>query len=268
MRRIIFICFVLFLPLVCQENLEILYKQLEERFSQLDKENQPIKNIPKYKEITNTLEEIIEKKPTDKKLIESIYKLLIECYDRQAEYPKKHRILKEYSELLYPEEKEKQAKTIKEYADKLKEKGEITEAIILYRLIVKEYPDTKIGSESYFRLGKIFEEENDWRSSLIQYQLTIKKDTRNTLTEEVLPKLGNMYLKVNQNKEAIETFQSFISKYPESPFLEDVLYELGCAYFNSRDKQKAKETFELYLMKYPKGKYISETDIFLEILNK
>ncbi|MFN4228065.1 MAG: tetratricopeptide repeat protein, partial [Candidatus Ratteibacteria bacterium] len=194
------------------------------------------------------------------------YKLLIECYDRQAKYKEKHKTIKKYGQFLHPEEKEKQAQIIKEHADKLREEGETTEAIILYRLIGKEYSETSVLVEILLLLGQIMEQEKDYQNAIREYENILNK--KNVfLTKESLLNIGKAYKQANKNKEAIEIFQKLLAQFPDSILKEETLYELATTYYNYGDKIKSKEKFNEYLKEYPNGKYNKVVEIFLKFLN-
>lgn len=245
---------------------EILYLKAKDIYSKMkDREKYTIKNIPQYREITQILEEAKEK-TKNPEILKKIYPLLIICYDHLARYKEKHNTMKEYAEILYPNKKEKQAQYIKQEADKLKDQGEIPEAISLYRFIIESYPDTEITFWVLFQLGKIFEAQADWESALNFYLQIPEKDKKGMLTEKVMPLIGKMYLQINKNKEAIEIFQKFLNKFSESMYKEEVIYKMGVAYYNSGNKKEAKDTFNLYLREYPNGRYKKEAKFFLNFL--
>ncbi|MCD6220803.1 tetratricopeptide repeat protein, partial [bacterium] len=106
---------------------EILYQKAEILYNRMEnREKYTIKNIPQYREIKELLEKAKEKTENPETL-KKIYPLLITCYDHLAEYRKKHQTMKEYAQLLYPEDREKQAEWMKQQADRLITEGETAE---------------------------------------------------------------------------------------------------------------------------------------------
>jgi TolA-binding protein len=159
--------------------------------------------------------------------------------------------MKEYAEILYPE-KEKQAEYLKKEADKLREQGEIGEAIVLYRLIVKEYPQEKDAKESYFQLRKLFKNEMDSKSVIECYEILIKK-YENTITDREWVEIISDFRFFKKYDRAIELSKIMLNKYPEGPFAEDALFILGTLYKETKDLGKAKEIWKNYLQKYPES---------------
>ncbi|MCM8808262.1 MAG: tetratricopeptide repeat protein, partial [Candidatus Omnitrophica bacterium] len=207
--------------------------------------------IEKYKEVTKLLKEAIEK-TENQEIKKQIYPLLIETLDLSAEYREKHEKLKEYACLLYPEEKEKQATYLKQYADQLKEKGEIPEAIILYRKVAKDYLKIKEAKESYFQLGKIFRNEMDIKNMTECYDFLIKKYEDIIIDKEWVEIISDFRFFKKYDR-AIELSKIVLDKYPNSPFTEDVLFILGILYKENKDLVKAKEIWKIYLEKYPES---------------
>jgi len=261
----ILVLFLLSGSLCYSQTPDQLYRKAQTLYNQLPDKTPSIRNIPKYKEISDLLEEAINKNPDNKELLKKTYPLLIISYDHQARYPEKHHTMKQYAQTLYPQDKEQQAEYLKQQADKLKNEGELAETISIFNFLMNKYPDTKYISVFYLQLGKIFEEEKDWMNALKYYQSALNSNLEDRMVQRILFKQGVLYLEIKDNQKAVETFQTFISKYPESNDIEEVLYYLGRAYFNKKDKEKSKEIFEKYLRKYPDGKYSQEINLYLKL---
>ena len=126
---------------------EILYQKVETLYNRMEnREKYTIKNIPQYREIKEILEKAKEK-TQDPETLKKIYPLLITCYDHLAEYRRKHQTMKKYAQLLYPEDREKQAEWMKNQADRLITEGETAEAIVLYRMIIRSYHKSNISKK-------------------------------------------------------------------------------------------------------------------------
>jgi tetratricopeptide (TPR) repeat protein len=210
--------------------------------------------------------EKIKEGTKDPEILKKIYPVLIEKYDKQAEYGKKHRSMKEYAEILYPE-KEKQAEYLKNEADKLREQGEIGEAIMIYNTIKKNY-SLPIIPEVLITLGDIWEKDLDYSKALEEYITGLNAGLEKKDKEEILFRLGRAYMKLGKNKEAVETFEKFLIEYPGSLYQEEVVFNVGRTYYNKGEKDKAEEKFNQYLEKYPNGKYAGEVKFLLKFLSE
>jgi tetratricopeptide (TPR) repeat protein len=210
--------------------------------------------------------EKIKEGTKDPEILKKIYPVLIEKYDKQAEYGKKHRSMKEYAEILYPE-KEKQVEYLKNEADKLREQGEIGEAIMIYNTIKKNY-SLPIIPEVLITLGDIWEKDLDYSKALEEYITGLNAGLEKKDKEEILFRLGRAYMKLGKNKEAVETFEKFLIEYPGSLYQEEVVFNVGRTYYNKGEKDKAEEKFNQYLEKYPNGKYAGEVKFLLKFLSE
>lgn len=221
----------------------------------------------KYKEITKLLKEAIEK-TENQEIKKQIYPLLIETLDLSAEYREKHEKLKEYACLLYPEEKEKQATYLKQYADQLKEKGEIPEAIVFYRFIEKEYEGIEKSAEVLYEIARIIEEDEREKEAvkgtIEEYKKIIEKYPETKYAETSYFVIVKCYQMQNKLNEAIRYMNEFLSNYPESEKYEQGLFLLGLLYRDTKNEEKAKQAWEEYLKKYPEGVYSSIVRSFLK----
>ena len=246
---------------------EILYLKAETLYNKIEnKEEYTTKNIPQYKQIKELLEKA--SKTGEIETLKKIYPLLITCYDHIAEYPEKYKIMKQYAELLYPEDKEKQAEYLKEQADKLMAQEETGEAIIMYRKIAKEYPDTEIAPEVLFDVAKIiYEEEKKVEAvnqTIKEYEEIIQKYPKNKYAEDIYFILVKKYQELGKINQAIKQLEDFLKTYPDSKKYESALFLLGMMYKENKSQEQAKKVWEEYLKKYPEGVYYTVVKTFLE----
>ena len=246
---------------------EILYLKAETLYNKIEnKEEYTTKNIPQYKQIKELLEKA--SKTEEIETLKKIYPLLITCYDHIAEYQEKYKIMKQYAELLYPEDKEKQAEYLKEQADKLMAQEETGEAIIMYRKIAKEYPDTEIAPEVLFDVAKIiYEEEKKVEAvnqTIKEYEEIIQKYPKNKYAEDIYFILVKKYQELGKINQAIKQLEDFLKTYPDSKKYESALFLLGMMYKENKSQEQAKKVWEEYLKKYPEGVYYTVVKTFLE----
>jgi tetratricopeptide (TPR) repeat protein len=209
----------------------------------------------------------VDKFGQSKTSLKNHYPVLIEKYDKQAEYGKKHRSMKEYAEILYPE-KEKQAEYLKNEADKLREQGEIGEAIMIYRKIAEEYRNTERGGESSFIIANIIEQQEDEqdavKGTIEEYEKLIRDYPKTKYSEEVHFKLVRKYQKLGKINEGIRILENFIKNYPESKKKEQALFLLGLLYRETKNSENMKKVWNEYLKNYPEGTYTSIINSFLK----
>ncbi|MFA5646503.1 MAG: tetratricopeptide repeat protein [Candidatus Ratteibacteria bacterium] len=231
---------------------EVVYQKTEIAYTRIPKEGPSIKSIPNYKEITDLLEQITEKKATaGAELLQKTYHMMTDSYDKQARYPEKHRAMKEYAALKYPNDKEQQAQWLKQQADGLRDKGEISEAITLYRLLtVGNFKDTSVAKEGYFQLGKIFKENVDIKKMNEYYEILIKEH-EDILTEKNYMDIISGYRFFKEYDKAIIIAEKMIEKFSKGNYEKDALFTLGLLYREKGNLKKTKEIWKEYFQKYP-----------------
>lgn len=149
---------------------------------------------------------------------------MIDSYDKQARYPEKHNAMKQYAELLYSEDKEQQAQWLKQQADGLRDKGEISEAITLYRLLtLGNFKDTSVAKEGYFQLGKIFKENMDIKKMIEYYEILIKEH-EGILTEENYMDIISDYRFFKEYDKTIIIAEKMIEKFSKGYYVKDALF--------------------------------------------
>jgi len=199
---------------------------------------------------------------------EKISPLLITCYDHLAEYGRKHKAMKEYAALLYPKDREKQAEYLKQLAEKLKEKGETGEAIMIYRKIGEEYKNTEIAGEVSFIIANIIEQQEEEqdavKGSIEEYEKLIRDYPKTKYAEEAHFKLVRKYQRLGKTNESIRILENFIKNYPESKKKEQVLFLLGILYRKTKNYENMKKVWNEYLKNYPEGTYTSIINSFLK----
>lgn len=234
---------------------DILYRKAEILYNQIEDKTQKIENIPKYKEITDLLKRIINKNPKDKKLLADTYKLMITCYDREVKYSEKHHAMEKYGETIYPQDTEKQAEWMKQEADKLREEGEIAEAIMFYRFILGKYPNVSFSPDIYNKVAGIFEKNLDIKRVIEEYKKLINSHPGTDFAEKVSLRIIGLYQKIRRIDLAITFGENFSQMYPESKYCENVLFLLGNLYKKVKNKEYENRSWQKYLEIYPSGIY-------------
>lgn len=110
--------------------------------------------VPLYDEPLQLLEGLAKAYPEANEASE-IAGLRAVCYDRQGRYPEKHAALRRHADLSCPGDSKAAARVLEQAAHELVEQEEITEATLLYRLIIAEYRATRSAPRSHLRIGQL-----------------------------------------------------------------------------------------------------------------
>lgn len=243
----------------------VICLKAEALYSRAVQRNQADQNISDYQAITGMLEKTAGENP-EAAMPENILKLQMDCYERQARYAQKHKTLKKYADLVSQGDKEKAARMVRAVADKLITEGEVTEAIILYRLIKAEYPETALAPEVCFQIAKIIQEDENRQGAMDyfkEYEILIRKYPETQCAEEACFTLITQYQNAGKYVHTIEWLIFLIRTYPSSKYYEKGLFLLGFAYQKNQKEEEAKKAWEEYLKKYPDGIYSLLVKIFL-----
>jgi tetratricopeptide (TPR) repeat protein len=264
----ILVLFLLSATLCYSQTSEQLYRKAQTLYNRIQDKTPSITSIPRYEEISGLLEKAVNKNSDKKELLKEIYPLLITAYDRQARYPDKHKTMQRYAETLYPRDREKQARWVKQQADKLRSEKETAEAITLYRTIAKKYSETETAPESLFTVAEIIKREENSQGvadkSINEYETIIKNYPGTKYSEEIHRILTKQYQRKEDYNKSVHYLKTFLKKYPHSENYEEVLFELGLLYRQNKKEDEAKKVWEEYLKKYPEGLYSTSVKTYLK----
>lgn len=229
-----------------------------------------ISAVALYDEPLRLLEEIVDKYPDAKEVNIEAEKLKALCHDRQARYAEKHQSLKRYADLSSGEDKEKAASIFKAEADVLLGAKETTEAVVLYRLVAREYPDTKAAPEGLYSVAQIQRAEDTARGATDVvtrgYRDVIEEYPTSGLAAKACIALADFQWEFRHKQEAIATLCELLDKQPNSEQSETALWQLGVWYLNLGNLARSKEMVEVYINKYPQGSNISKAQLLLQLV--
>lgn len=131
--------------------------------------------------------------------------------------------------------------------------------------LLKKYPASKVAPEAQFRLGSIYEEQNEFYKAFQAYQRIADNYPNSARMNEVIERqfrIGNVFLSGKKPKfmgvpvlpavpRAIEVFEQVVKNAPFGAYGDKALFQLAVAYRRSGTLQKAVETFQNLVDNYP-----------------
>jgi outer membrane protein assembly factor BamD len=155
--------------------------------------------------------------------------------------------------------------------DLYKEK-KLDKAAEQFKIILKQYPKSRVAPESQYRLGTIFEETGDYVEAHKAYQSLIKSYPQSERFEEVIEReyqIGTMFLSGKKGKLlgldirpslplAIEVFQKIVEAAPYGAFGDKAQFNLGVAYQKSGRFDDALEAYQNVIDQYPKSNFVQQ----------
>ncbi len=121
-----------------------------------------------------------------------------------------------------------------------------------FKNFIKKYPYDHYLPEAWFYLAIL---ETNYYSAIILYKELIKKYPEHRRTDEALYRLGKLYLLHNNYTEAARIFKKIINTYKKSNFFYGTHYYLGLIYLIKSDFQEAIEYFDYVIDKKKKDKF-------------
>ena len=84
----------------------------------------------------------------------------------------------------------------------------VDRALLFYRQLVSQYPDSSLAADAYLRLAEIYEVElTDLPQAIAYWSQILIREVPREMRRQVNFKMGNAYFKLNQFEEAAEKFQ-------------------------------------------------------------
>ncbi len=138
--------------------------------------------------------------------------------------------------------------------------------------LTKKYPGSHVAPEAQFKLGQIYEEQNEYYKAFQTYQKIVENYPNSARINEVIEKefrIGNVFLSGKKPKfmgvpilpalpRAIEVFEQLVKNAPFSEYGDKAMFQLGIAYRSSGNLVKAVEIFQHFIENYPESHLISD----------
>lgn len=141
-----------------------------------------------------------------------------------------------------------------------------------FKIVLKQYPKSRVAPESQYRIGTIYEETGDYVEAHKAYQNLIKSYPQSERFEEVIEReyqIGVMFLSGKKGKLlgldirpslplAIEVFQKIVEAAPYGAFGDKSQFNLGAAYQKSGNWDSSLEAYQALIDQYPQSTLIQQ----------
>jgi outer membrane assembly lipoprotein YfiO len=141
-----------------------------------------------------------------------------------------------------------------------------------FKIVLKQYPKSRVAPESQYRLGTIYEETGDYVEAHKAYQSLIQSYPQSERFDEVIEReyqIGTMFLSGKKGKLlgldirpslplAIEVFQKIVTSAPYGAFGDKAQFSLGVAYQKSGQFDNSTEAFQALIDQYPQSNLVQQ----------
>ena len=160
------------------------------------------------------------------------------------------------------------------YVKKLLDEGikcvkakKVDDAIVLFRQIFVNHPDSSLADNAHYNLGMVYEMKQDFTKAFLEYKTIIEvypqsdaamfaKDKIEELNQNLDPAAAefsvaqNLYIN-KKHDEAEKMFIDIMAKFPRSTLIDNALFYLAILKRNRNDYEGAKALFGQIVEKYP-----------------
>lgn len=164
------------------------------------------------------------------------------------------------------------ADDIFENALELFKEKKLDKAVEQFKIVLKQYPKSRVAPESQYRIGTIFEEKSDYVEAHKAYQALIKSYPQSERFEEVIEReyeIGTLFLSGKKGKLlgldirpslplAVEVFQKIVEAAPYGAFGDKAQFDLGVAYQKLGKLDDSLDAFQTVMDQYPKSSLLQQ----------
>ncbi|MCM8759896.1 MAG: outer membrane protein assembly factor BamD [Candidatus Omnitrophica bacterium] len=239
--------------------------EIENLYSGIKDKPPTISDISLCRKIVEKIEWIIQE-TKDPQILTKLYPILIECYDRQARYREKHRVIFQFA-LLFGRDTQMFYGTLKDKIDQIKcSEEERLEKMFFYKRMLDEYPDLFISPEIMYSIASIYECEQfgAFNDAVAWYLRLIKEYPNSEYAELSHLRLAKIYQETGKLLKAIDQVNLYLRNYPMGKYHEKGLFYAGLLYMEIKNKISAEKVWNQYISKFPNGVY---SEIIKRLLN-
>lgn len=162
--------------------------------------------------------------------------------------------------LLFQSAAEHENKAMLKYlrGERLRESGNMNNAMKLYTEVINEYKQTQYPARAQASLGFIKYQTKEFQNSIIEYKKVINNYSGTRSSVDALYFLGKNYHYLEDNKTAEIYFNKILTEHPENKWV------IGSQYFyakclNALDKKvDASKEFEKFINNYSNNDYVDD----------
>ena len=140
------------------------------------------------------------------------------------------------------------------------------EAILRFRKLIIEYPDSDLADNAHYNLGVIYSKQGDYSKSFVEYKTILERypdsdaavwapDMIEELKEKIDPSAPLFYksqelYRSKRHVEAEEVLNEMLEQYPDSDLADNAHFSLGMIRLAQGRKEEALSEFEIVKEKY------------------
>ena len=209
-------------------------------------------NLKKYELAAESFSELIKKFPSDEKIKDAKLRLA-DCYYGSKNYSAASLIYKD----LFNSGKTglDNPFTYYQYAQSLFKGGNTNQALIEFRNIQQNFPESPYADKSLYLIGWINFQQNNYKGAISEYLNLMLVYPSSSLRPAIYYSIGDAYYNMGEYDSAIVNYQRVLSEFPSSNYVFDAVNGIQYAYIAQGKPEKAVFLINDYVMKNPKSNF-------------
>ncbi len=248
--------------------LEEIYSEAKEVFQKINNLKWHPQNLKEYNKVIKSAEKIIAHSK-DKELTLNAYRLIIDCYRKQAEYGKERDAFDKYIKMVEKYySKENAGEEIIKFADSCFNRGQYFDAVYYFDKLLTRYPQGKQSAYARYKVAACYAGMESYDKAINNYRKVIigYPKEKEWIEKSYLALIG-MFNRERRYQNAIATLQELLAKLPsDSTLAPNLTFYLGYSYYKEGNHQEAKRVFEQLVNNYPESAWAERAKVFLCML--
>ncbi|MBI4232617.1 tetratricopeptide repeat protein, partial [Candidatus Peregrinibacteria bacterium] len=226
-------------------------------------------NLPMYDRVIEIANKIISISPDTDLSIKS-QKLIIESYDRQAEYIKRDAAFEKYLETVEAKYDEERAeKELTDIANRYFNSGMTLDAISYYHMLIQRYPESHNVTYAHYKIAESHNRMGNPDIAIREYKKALGiEDISPELAREIFFKLIGVLNKEQKFTEALKILSIFEEKFQDNQITPDIKFYKGYINYMQDNLVTAKEELQELIETYPKTTAASQAKSFLDAMKR
>jgi TolA-binding protein len=254
---------------VAQDDPNAQYQEAVTKYKHLCNLKWHHNNLSKYGEVIAIAGRIVANSSNADLALKS-QGLIIDCYERQAEYARQDIAFEKYIEMCengYGAHKAEEA--IVSSADSYFNRGTYYEARRYYGKLIRRYPKSPKIGYCYYKIAESYAGMERLTQAIPEYKKALETCPEvDSWTGEAYFKLTGALSREHRYQEAISVLAALDQKFPQSRITADVRFYKGYFSYEQGDITAAKEEFHHVVEDYPNSTAANQAKRFLDVLNK
>lgn len=138
------------------------------------------------------------------------------------------------------------------------------EAIDLFKEYIQRFPEGSHVRDAYFGVGDCYSQMRQFNDADVWYDNALKKwPTLEDIPEDALRKLGAHHFQTGRYDDALRVLFAYLNLFPDGDRSREALYAIARSFEKTRQMQPALKMFSLVIERYPRSREAAESALIM-----